>query len=58
MTPLTLVDFRLRSGMALTAFNILVIVALALSILSLIKPGWPVLAVAVLLVCVALLVGK
>lgn len=35
---------------------ILIAIALLLAILSLIKPTWPLLAVAVLLVCVSLLV--
>jgi hypothetical protein len=41
--------------MAFTAFNILIIVALILSIVGLFKPAWPIVAVAVLLVCAALL---
>lgn len=44
--------------MTLTAYNILVIIALLLSFLSIIKPTWPLLAVAMLLVCVALLIGR
>lgn len=44
--------------MQLTAFNILVICALLVSIAALIRPAWPLAPVAVLLVCVALLVGK
>lgn len=43
--------------MNLSAFNILVIVALILSIIGIIKPTWPIVAVALLLVCVALLVS-
>jgi hypothetical protein len=34
----------------------LVLVALILAIVSLVKPAWPVLGVAVLLVCVSLLI--
>lgn len=44
--------------MSLTAFNILVIIALILSIVGIIKPTWPLIPVAVILVCVALLVGR
>lgn len=44
--------------MAITPFTILVVIALLLSILSLVKPGWPLLAVAVVLIAVALLIGK
>lgn len=44
--------------MTLNAYTILIIVAGLLSILALIKPSWSLLPVAVLLVCVALLVGK
>lgn len=41
--------------MNLTAYNILIVIAILLAILNLIKPTWPILGVAVLLVCVALL---
>jgi hypothetical protein len=44
--------------MNLTPFSILVVIALLLSVLSMIKPTWPLLSVSVLLVCVALLIGK
>lgn len=44
--------------MALTAFNTLVIIALLLAVAALIKPTWPLAAVSILLVCVALLIGK
>jgi hypothetical protein len=44
--------------MTLTAFNVLCVIALVLAIAGLIKPQWPCVAVAVLLVCVALLVAK
>jgi len=42
--------------MNLTAFNILIIISLILSVAALIKPQWPLCAVAVLLICVALLI--
>lgn len=42
--------------MTLDAFHILVIIAMGLSIVALVKPGWPLCAVSVLLVCVALLI--
>lgn len=41
--------------MTLTVHNTLVVVALILAIVALIKPQWPLCAVAVLLICVALL---
>lgn len=44
-----------RPEMNLTAFNILVVIALILAIAGMIKPQWPLVAVSVLLVCVALL---
>lgn len=44
--------------MNLTPFVILVVISLVLSVVALVKPTWPLLPVAVLLVCVALLVGK
>lgn len=44
--------------MNLTAFNVLVIIALVLAIAGIIRPQWPCVAVAMLLVCVALLVAK
>jgi hypothetical protein len=44
--------------MNMNTFNILVIIALILSVAGIIKPQWPLVAVAVLLVCVAVLVGK
>jgi hypothetical protein len=43
--------------MTITPFNILVVIALIMAILALIKPEWPLLAVAVILMAVALLVG-
>lgn len=44
--------------MNLSAFNILVIISLILSIAGIIKPQWPLVAVAVLLLGVAVLIGK
>lgn len=40
--------------MNFTVFNILVAIAGLLAVLSLIKPQWPFVAIAVLLVCIAL----
>ena len=42
--------------MNLSVQAILVLIALILAIASLLKPGWPLLAVSVILLCVALLV--
>lgn len=42
----------------MNAFNILIIIAIIIAVLSLIRPTWPLLAVAVILVCAALLTGK
>ena len=39
-------------------FVLLVAISLVLGIVSLIRPAWPLLGVAVILVCVALLIGK
>ena len=39
-------------------FVLLIINAMGLSVVNLIKPTWPILGVAVLLVCVACLIGK
>jgi len=44
--------------MHLTAFNVLIGVAGILAIVSLIRPQWPLLAIAVFFVCVALLFVK
>lgn len=44
--------------MTLTAFNILVGIALVCAVVSLIKPTWPLVGVAMILVCAALLIGK
>ena len=41
-----------------TAFSILIIIAIVLAVIGLVKPSWPVTSVAVLLVAVAVLVGK
>lgn len=41
--------------MNLTVWNILIVIAIILAIINLIKPTWPILGVAVLLICVALL---
>lgn len=38
--------------------NLLIILALVFTVLSMVFPRFPLLAVAVLLICVALLVGK
>jgi len=43
--------------MAINAFTILVVIALLLAVGSMVKPAWPLLAVSVLLISVALLVG-
>lgn len=44
--------------MNLSASSLLVLIALVLTVLSMVKPTWPLLAVAVLLVCVAILFGQ
>lgn len=44
--------------MNLSVFNILVIIALILTVASMIVPRFPFLAVAVLLLCVALIASK
>lgn len=44
--------------MQLTAFNVLVGVAGIMALISMIKPQWPLLAIGVFLVCVALLFVK
>jgi len=41
--------------MNMSVQSILIVIALLLTIVSMIKPAWPLLQVAVLLVCVALL---
>lgn len=42
--------------MQINAFTILVIITILLAILSMIRPGWPLLAVSVLLLGVAVLI--
>lgn len=42
----------------MNVFQILILVAGGLAVTALIKPSWPILPVAVLLICVALFVGK
>lgn len=44
--------------MQMNAFTILVVVSMILAIVALIKPAWPLCPVAVLLLVVALLVGR
>lgn len=44
--------------MTLTAFNVLVVIAIICAVISLIKPTWPLVSVAVILICAALLVGR
>lgn len=44
--------------MDLSTFHVLVGVAGILAIVSLIKPQWPLVSVAMLLICVALFIGK
>jgi hypothetical protein len=39
-------------------FALLIVIALLLAVASLIKPTWPLTPVAVVLICVALLIGK
>lgn len=41
-----------------TPFNILVAAAGILAVLGVIKPSWPIVAVGLLLVCVAFFIGK
>jgi hypothetical protein len=44
--------------MSPTPFNILVVLSIVLSVAGIIKPQWPLVAVAVLLLAIAVLVGK
>lgn len=44
--------------MQVTPFTILVGIAIILSVVSLFKPSYPLLPVALILVCTALLIGK
>jgi len=41
-----------------TAFSILIIIAIILAVVGLVKPSWQTTSVAVLLVAIAVLVGK
>ena len=41
----------------ISAFLILTVIALLLAVASLVKPGWPLLAVSVILLAVAILIG-
>ncbi len=40
------------------AFTLLIIVAFILTVVGFVKPAWPLVHVAVLLVCVALMIGR
>ncbi len=42
----------------MNTFTLLVGIGLVLGIVSLVRPAWPLLGVAVVLVCVALLIGR
>lgn len=42
----------------MSVFILLVVIALALAIVSLIKPNWPLLPVAVILIAVALIISR
>ncbi len=42
--------------MPLSAFVLLVVIALILAILSIIRPQWPLIPIATILICVALLI--
>jgi len=44
--------------MSLTPFNVLVGIALILAVVGIIKPAWPLVPVAVILICAALLIGS
>ncbi len=41
-----------------SAFSILVVLAIILAILGLVKPTWPLVAVGLLLLAIAVLIGK
>ncbi len=41
-----------------SAFSLLIIIALILAVVSMIRPGWPLVAVSVILICVALLISR
>jgi hypothetical protein len=49
---------EIPDAMNLNPFNILIVIALTFAVLSMIKTTWPLLSVSVLLVCVALLIGR
>jgi hypothetical protein len=49
---------RIQYSLRVNVHTILVVVALGLAIFSLVKPAWPLLPVAVILVCVDLLIGN
>lgn len=42
----------------ISVFTILVIIALVLAVVSLLKPSWPLVPVAVILIAVALLISR
>jgi hypothetical protein len=42
----------------MNTFTLLIIIALLLAVLSMVVPRWPLLPVSVLLICVALLIGR
>jgi hypothetical protein len=42
----------------MTVFVLLVVLAMLLAVVSLIKPQWPLVAVAVILICIALLIQR
>lgn len=42
----------------MSVFLLLVVLALVLAVVSLIRPGWPLLAVSVILIAIALLVSR
>lgn len=42
----------------MSAYTILVVIALLLSVASIIKPAWPLLPVAVILISVAMLISR
>ena len=44
--------------MSLTAFNILVVLAILFSVAGIVKPQFPLVAIAVLLLSIAVLIGK
>ncbi len=42
----------------MSTFVLLIVIAMILAIVALIKPSWPLTPVGLLLVCIALLIGK